>query len=249
MGEVGHNPARIIPAWQTFVGSHKGAGRLRGVGEPVGPDRGPDELVECERHEDVLNLAFADAPPFWLLCPYDMSVLPHSVVDRARANHPIIARNGSREDSADYRGVESLSEPFTSPLRDAPPDVVTFPFFGPLATLRVLVAEEASRAGLPRARIIDLVLAVNEIATNTLQHGGGDGVLRIWHESDRVICEIRDRGKFDNPLADRRLPHPRRLGGRGLWTANHVCDLVQIRTHEQWTVVRLHMTTDESASE
>jgi hypothetical protein len=97
--------------------------------------------------------------------------------------------------------------------------------------------------GRSRAEPTFVVVAAPKIAL-LRELLGGDGVLRIWHESDRVICEIRDRGKFDNPLADRRLPHPRRLGGRGLWTANHVCDLVQIRTLEQWTVVRLHVSTD-----
>jgi anti-sigma regulatory factor (Ser/Thr protein kinase) len=121
---------------------------------------------------------------------------------------------------------------------------MAFPFRGPLGALRVLVAGEASRAGLPYGRLAGLVLAVSEIAANTLQHGGGAGALRIWHESDRIICEIRDRGRFDNPLADRRLPHIHHLGGRGLWTANQVCDLVQIRTLEEGTVVRLHMLTE-----
>ena len=38
------------------------AGPCAGIGEPVGPDRSPAELVECQRHESLLNLAFAGTP-------------------------------------------------------------------------------------------------------------------------------------------------------------------------------------------
>jgi hypothetical protein len=64
MAEVGSNPVRIIPVWQEFVDEHAESGvRLRGIGEPIWAERSPEELVECERHEALLNLAFADASP------------------------------------------------------------------------------------------------------------------------------------------------------------------------------------------
>ena len=34
---------------------------LRGIGEPIWAERSAAELVECQRHESLLNLAFADA--------------------------------------------------------------------------------------------------------------------------------------------------------------------------------------------
>ena len=52
-----------------------------------------------------------------------------------------------------------------------------------------------------------------------------------------MICELRDRGRIEDPLAGRRAPGSEQLGGRGLWIANAVCDLVQIRAG----AVRLHM--------
>ena len=61
MADVGANPARII--------------RARGIGEPIWAGRSPAELVECQRHETLLNLAFAGVPAFWLLCPYDCEAL------------------------------------------------------------------------------------------------------------------------------------------------------------------------------
>src|SRR5262245_32943817 len=62
MAVVGRNPARIIPAWHDFVAAHGGPGvRVRGLGEPVCSERSADELAECQRHESLLNLAFAEA--------------------------------------------------------------------------------------------------------------------------------------------------------------------------------------------
>jgi anti-sigma regulatory factor (Ser/Thr protein kinase) len=84
---------------------------------------------------------------------------------------------------------------------------------------------------------------VNEIASNSLLHGGGRGVLRVWRQGRRVVCEIRDRGRLDDPLADRDLPSPESTVGRGLWIANQLCDLVQIRSFPTGTVVRLHMAS------
>jgi hypothetical protein len=60
-------------------------------------------------------------------------------------------------------------------------------------------------------------------------------------ESDAVICEIRDGGQLSNPLAGRERPGAQDLGGRGLWMANQLCDLVQLRTYDDGNAVRIHM--------
>ena len=59
--------------------------RLRGIGEPIWAARTPAEMAECHRHEGLLNVAFADSPGFWLLCPYDTTTLdPADVAARVR---------------------------------------------------------------------------------------------------------------------------------------------------------------------
>ena len=70
MDDVGTNPARIIPAWTDFVAGHEGQA-VHGIGEPIWAERSPAEVVECQRHESLLNLAFGDEVDFRLLCPYD----------------------------------------------------------------------------------------------------------------------------------------------------------------------------------
>ena len=85
-----------------------------------------------------------------------------------------------------------------------------------------------------------LVLAVNEVATNSVVHGGGGGILRIWTEGDVLVCEVRDRGVIDDPLVGRERPLVNAAGGCGLWLANQLCDLVQVRSFAGGSVVRLH---------
>src|SRR5205823_1348942 len=77
MGAIGANPAHIIPAWADFVDAYSGGtpNGIRGIGEPIWSDRPADELVECQRHESLLNVAFAGSPSWSLLCPYDLDSL------------------------------------------------------------------------------------------------------------------------------------------------------------------------------
>ena len=56
-----------------------------------------------------------------------------------------------------------------------------------------------------------------------------------------MICEVSDRGRLDEPLAGRTRPELGQNGGWGLWLANQLCDLVQLRTLPDGSVVRLHL--------
>lgn len=107
--------------------------------------------------------------------------------------------------------------------------------------MRELVAGRAADAGFSTEMSDDLVLAVGEVTANSMVHGGGEGVLRIWREDTALICEVRDEGAIDDPLAGRERPVIGQRGGCGLWLANQLCDLVQIRTVAAGSVVRLHM--------
>src|ERR1700730_2715407 len=90
MADVGGNPARIIPACHAFVESHAGAGLpFRGIGEPIYPERSAAELVECQRHEALLNVAFDEGPAWRLLCPYNTTALAPDVVEEAHRSHPV----------------------------------------------------------------------------------------------------------------------------------------------------------------
>ena len=243
MGEVGANPARIIPAWRRFLDERAADGRpVRGIGEPIWAGRRPDELVECQRHESLLNLAFADEPAFRLLCPYDTSALDDAVIDEAVRSHPYVVEDGVRRTSPSYRGLSAIAEPFADPLPQPPVSTRELDFDGEsLGAVRALVAARAAEAGLAAERTNDLVLAVNEVATNSVCHGGGAGTLRVWLGTRWLVCEIEDGGRIADPLVGRQEPPSDCAGGRGLWIANQVCELVQVRTYATGSVVRLHM--------
>jgi anti-sigma regulatory factor (Ser/Thr protein kinase) len=80
-------------------------------------------------------------------------------------------------------------------------------------------------------------------------HGGGTGTLRLWRENGSLLAEVEDRGRIDRPLVGRLRPGIAQEGGRGLWLANQLCDLVQIRSGDAGTVVRLHVLAHEHADE
>lgn len=241
--EVGANPARIIPAWRDFVSSCSAPGRrLRGIGEPIWPGRSPAELVECHRHESLLNLAFADTPDFWLLCPYDTDGLDPAVIEEAQRTHPFVVDGGIRRESPGYEGLETAAAPFSAPLPDPPALVAEFAFaLDTLGALRRFVSGQASGAGLPPARTGELLVAVTEVAGNSVRHAGGRGVLRMWQDADALICEVRDKGRIEDPLVGRERPVPGQDSNFGLWLANQFCELVQVRSFPAGSVVRLHV--------
>lgn len=247
MAHVGRNPARIIPRWREFVDEHLRPDRpVRGIGEPIWAGRRAAELVECQAHETLLNIAFADGHAWSLLCPYDIGALLPDVVDEARRSHPVVIRHGARRHSRDYLHAHPSPARFDHPLPPAPAHVqpVTFDAsMTALRTLRTLVRQHAETCGLDRTATENLTLAANEVAANSLCHGGGQGILRLWREGDAVVCEISDAGQINGPpLLGRQRPTPEQIGGRGLWLANQLCDLVQIRSTPAGTTVRLHVT-------
>ena len=110
-----------------------------------------------------------------------------------------------------------------------------------LRPVRSFVAGAAQCAGLTPARIPDLVLAVTELAGNTLRHTDGGGTVQAWRTRDEIICQVADTGQITDPLARHRPPSDELLGGNGLWLVNQVCDLVQARTGPAGTTTRVHM--------
>lgn len=241
MQSAGENPARIIPIWRDFVTRHAPTGKtLNGVGEPIWATRTAPEIAECQRHESLLNLAFADAGAFALICPYDEQGLPVGILEGARESHPHVVEGGKRCASAAYLGTDGIEAADSSPL-SPPPAVHHARAYGAadLTGIRRTIESWAGAQGLEPSRASDLALAVHEAAANSIRHGGGRGLLRWWGEHDAVVCQTADAGILRDPLAGRALPRPGAAGGRGLWLVNHCCDLVQIRSGTTGTTVRV----------
>jgi anti-sigma regulatory factor (Ser/Thr protein kinase) len=110
-----------------------------------------------------------------------------------------------------------------------------------LSEVRALVLERAREAGLAEGRASDLVLAVSEVAANTLRHTKSSGTLAIWHNEREIVCEIRDEGMITDPLAGQVKPAPDATGGHGLWLVYQVCDFVELNSDASGTTIRMHM--------
>lgn len=237
MGELGANPACIIPEWRRFLEDAGQEGPVRGVGEPVWSGRREVEIQEAALHEALLNVAFHDGPGWQLLCPYDVSALPAAVIDDALRNHPVTHDPGI---DPGYAGRAQALALFSGALPPAPSTADVFEF-GPrdLAGLRSLVSGLARQAGVHRPAGDDLVLAAHELATNSIMHGGGAGRLKAWTDAGAFVVEVSDTGVIEDPLVGRDLLQELAENGRGVWMANQLCDLVQVRSGAAGTVVRL----------
>jgi serine/threonine-protein kinase RsbW len=107
--------------------------------------------------------------------------------------------------------------------------------------LRHAVASCAGRAGLTGQRLDDFVVAVNELLTNAVRHGGGSGHVTLRHEPGAVVCEVTDHGGGMpagwTPRTGR--PAPDEPGGWGLWLADELTDSIDVTSDGTGTVVRI----------
>jgi anti-sigma regulatory factor (Ser/Thr protein kinase) len=244
--EVARNPAGVIPLWRDFVDEDPGRS-VRGISELAWPERSPAEMEECHRHEALLNLAFAESRRWSLLCPYDAISLRDEELERAAATHELISREDRTERSAAFEtDPDCLSGSLPPPAFR--PETLSFGLTE-LAEVRRRVTAAGERAGMGPRAVADLVTATSELAANSVMHGGGTGTLRLWRENGSLIAEVEDEGRIEEPLVGRLHPGIRQEGGRGLWLTNQLCDLVQIRSGERGTVVRLHVLAGQPASD
>ena len=240
MAKLGRNPAQIIPAWQEFLARHSGDGRpARGIGEPIWVGRRPEEILECQLHEALLNVAVDPEIPFWLLCPYDVARLDESVVAEAYRSHPTIVGNDSYAGSPTYGGRAHADSMFHSelpPMPGLPAEMVfTREHIGDVFTF---VAVEAAAAGLWSDKVVNLATALRRLAGDGLTRGGATGILRVWDDARASTFEILTPAPVDDLLAGRRAP--RRDRDDSLSWTNRMCDLVQMRSNPSGTAVRLH---------
>jgi len=112
--------------------------------------------------------------------------------------------------------------------------------FGPddLRRLREVVRTFASQR-IPD-RVDNAVLAVHEVAVNSIVHGGGHGVLRIAQTADALVFTVEDEDGTGS-VPQLRPVDPHAADGRGLWIAQRLSDQLTIDTRPSRTCVQVHL--------
>jgi len=239
MAELGRNPALIIPAWREFAAT-SGGRPIRGVGEPIWAGRSDAEIVECQFHEALLNLAVTDQTPLWLLCPYDIDSLGDTVIVEALRSHPFVVESDTETGNRHYGGAAHARSLFAAelPAPTAPTTAIHFDDerHGEVATK---ILRFAAAAGIPAQRSAKLATAIDELATAGWRDAGNVQI-RLWREAGDAVCEVGDRGMVDDPLIGRASSLRPQSRERGIRLANELCDLVQVRSNSSGTTVRVH---------
>ncbi|WP_406388117.1 anti-sigma factor RsbA family regulatory protein [Streptomyces sp. NBC_00887] len=238
MNEAGRNPGRIIPkVLRAFADAHP-ISRVRIIGEPIWPGRTAAEYPACVQHEALINVAFRGRD-VTIVCPYDAVRLDATVLADAYATHPVIVDAGREEQSRSY-DPDLIVATYNQPL--APPwDTLAYVFDAELLpSAREFAVGRARRLGLAGERLDDFALAVAELTTNSVVHGGGSGTVWVWSQDGQVLCEVTDAGQLSDPLAGRRPAAREQLGGRGLLMVHYLADLVRVHTSPEGTAIRFY---------
>ncbi|WP_327090138.1 anti-sigma factor RsbA family regulatory protein [Nonomuraea sp. NBC_01738] len=238
MSEAGRNPGRIIPAvLSEFADRHEGE-RVRIIGEPMWAGRSALEYPACAQHEALINRAFSGRP-VTILCPYNAMTLAPEVLGEAERTHPVLRDSGGERPSAAYSPDQVVSL-HNTPFGEPPAHVALRFDSANLGEARNLAADQGAAHGFTGARLDDIRLVLAELGANSLDHGGGSGLVRIWAEDGRLVFEVTDRGHITDPLVGRRPVDPRTAGSRGLLIVNLLSDLVRVHTRVGATVVRAY---------
>lgn len=239
MTEAGRNPGRIIPkVLRAFADTHRQT-RVRIIGEPIWAGRSTVEYPACVQHEALINPAF-QGRDVTILCPYDADRLDEQALSDAYATHPLIISGGEERPSTAY-APEYVVARYNQPLEQPAAAEELLFHADQLPSARHFAVEQAARFGLSGSRLEDVALIVAELTTNSVVHGGGSGILRVWADGGHVVCEVRDHGDLDDPLAGRRPPARDELGGRGLLLVHSLADLVRIHTGPDGTAIRCYI--------
>ncbi|MEU3520916.1 anti-sigma factor RsbA family regulatory protein [Streptomyces sp. NPDC006654] len=241
MTEAGRNPGRIIPkVLRGFADAHP-KGRVRIIGEPIWAGRSAVEYPACAQHEALINAAF-EGRAVTILCPYDEVRLDPEVIADAKVTHPTLISGEGLESVSDAYDWQAVVDRYNQALAPAP-DAAVFSYNSEdLPEVRQFALVQAMRLGMAGERLMDVELAVAELTTNSVVHGGGRGTLAIWAEQGQLACEVRDAGRLTDPLAGRRPPEHGQLGGRGLMLVHYVADLVRVHTSDDGTTVRFYLS-------
>lgn len=239
-------PVGAIAAYQEIVDGfvQAGAQHVRAIGEATS-EGSIDDRIDWARYEAVANRAL-EQYPLSAICTYDRRVLSPDVLAYGRLTHPTLVDRHRRTDNPDFlepaEFMRRTARTRAEPEESATPDLEVSPLRG-LEDLRTQVEACLLATTTMTQEAADLLLAVNEMATNAIRHGWPPVSVRLWVRPDRLVCTVSDRGVgvtdpfagYVWPGAHGRMPHR----GMGLWVARRLCDRVDLVTGPAGFTVRL----------
>jgi anti-sigma regulatory factor (Ser/Thr protein kinase) len=218
----------------------QGSRRVRLVGQ-VNFGTDPRAWDEWRRFEALCNHALSSYP-LWCLCAYDVRDQPSAAVATAEITHPFVRHGEASRVNPGYVDPAALLRVPPAVLRPLPEDAPTVALcdLEDLNGLHRRVRERLVAARLEGELVDDLVLVVNELATNGIRHGVPPVTVRMRLTEHRVVCTVVDRGPgFDDPYAGYLPGNGAELpeGQFGLWLARRLCDQLLVdRTPEGFAV-------------
>jgi anti-sigma regulatory factor (Ser/Thr protein kinase) len=211
-------PAKTLAFYNRAYGealANYGSVRAISHSQP-GPE--PSEGPQWVGFESVINHSFSHLPA-WVVCSYDANTAPDATLENVWRTHPEVMIG------SDWKASDHFEDPGTLLRRIAPqpkavPGLPSMPF-GDVEQFRENLARELVAAQVPKAKVLEMLLAATEVAANALEFGGGVRDVRVGRVDGRFVCEIVDAGEgFDDPAAGYLAPRPGR--GSGLWVARQL---------------------------
>lgn len=109
-----------------------------------------------------------------------------------------------------------------------------------LPGLRDAVAARARDAGMAEEALGDLVLAVNEVATNAVTHGTAEARLCAWSADGLFLVEVHDGGHWIPAAPPGRTPPDAfATSGMGLWVSSLLSEIIHVDCGPQGTTVTM----------
>lgn len=241
LDELGTNSARSTDVWLGFA-AENGAGRpARGLAVPAWHARRPAVVAEQQLAEALLCAAIDPDTPLWLRCAYDLERIDSATLRHVGCSHPYLVLGAVRRPSRRYAGLIHLQVLFEQRLPAPAASGLRFTFVrtADLATVRRRVQAHTGAAALGANAADNLTFAVHELAVDALTYGGGPSTLLLGRERAALVCEVRDSGHMSVPATTPRHSGPNPPHRRGLWLANQLCDLVQVRSGSWGTAARI----------
>jgi anti-sigma regulatory factor (Ser/Thr protein kinase) len=235
-------PTRTIAAYSSFVAENATA-HIRVVAEPGWETGSAAEIAEWTRYEAVVNQAFMEVDAS-VLCLYDRRTTDPRFLDGALHTHPELSDGVRARPNDAYLDTSVIhAQADRDPLPPPPPHAVPIPVDDTdLTSMRSMMSGHARRRGMSRPRLNDLLVAATEVATNAIRHGLPPVECRMWAEADDLVVDVTEEGAWQpDDVPGFIPPDPAARSGFGLWGVRMLCALVQIRTGQPGTAIRLRV--------